>query len=453
MRDIAVTLAIFGSLPIILWRPWIGILVWSWLGFMNPHRLAWGFSTTLPFAMAVALTTMLALMLSKEEKKVPWTREIVLMLMFLAWMVVTTVFAMYPDLALEQLIKVAKIFLMIFVATILINSEERLKALVWVIALSLGFYGVKGGIFTLVTGGGYAVRGPAGTFIDGNNEIGLALVMTVPLLYFLSRHAAKKALRVPMLVAAVLSTFAALGTQSRGALLGVAAMSTFLWLKSRSKVLTGVLILLFAVVMLPLMPETWWARMSTINTYEQDASAVGRLNAWAMAFNLAMHRPTGGGFDCFLGPTFWMYAPDPNDVHDSHSIYFQVMGHQGFIGLAMFLLLICFTWFSASSIMRVAKRDKSTAWLRDLMAMVQVSMIAYLSAGAFLGLAYFDYFYNLVLIVAVAKVVVARSATTSPQTRQGVQDTPKRGVSDAPGLPKPQASASKTIAGAPSAVR
>jgi hypothetical protein len=71
MRDIVVTLAVFGSLPFIIKRPWIGILVWSWLGFMNPHRLAWGFATTLPFAMAVAITTILAMLLSKEEKKIP----------------------------------------------------------------------------------------------------------------------------------------------------------------------------------------------------------------------------------------------------------------------------------------------------------------------------------------------------------------------------------------------
>ena len=115
---------------------------------MNPHRLAWGFSTTLPFAMIVALTTMVAMLMSKEEKKIPWTREMVLMLMFWAWMLVTTSAAMYPELAWEQLIKVSKIFLMIFVAAMLINTPERLKALVWVIALSIGFYGVKGGIFT-----------------------------------------------------------------------------------------------------------------------------------------------------------------------------------------------------------------------------------------------------------------------------------------------------------------
>ena len=66
--------------------------------------------------------------------------------------------------------------------------------------------------------------------------------MTVPLLFFLSRHAPKKYLRLGMLAAAVLTAFAALGTQSRGALLGIGAMTAFLWLKSRSKILTGILI-------------------------------------------------------------------------------------------------------------------------------------------------------------------------------------------------------------------
>jgi len=136
MRDIVVTLAVFGSLPFIIKRPWIGILVWSWLGFMNPHRLAWGFATTLPFAMAVAITTIMAMLASKEEKKIPWTREMITLLMFWLWTLVTTMNSLFPELAWDQLIKVSKIFLMIFVTTMLINTAYRLKALVWVIALS-----------------------------------------------------------------------------------------------------------------------------------------------------------------------------------------------------------------------------------------------------------------------------------------------------------------------------
>ena len=386
---------------------------------MNPHRLAWGFSTTLPFAMIVAVTTMAAMLMSKEDKKLLWTREIGLMLVFLAWMVITTMNSMYPELAWEQLIKVAKIFLMIVVAAILINNAERLQALVLVIALSIGFYGVKGGIFTATTGGGYAVRGPSGTFIDGNNEIGLALAMTIPLLYFLVRHAKQKYLRPFFIAATGLTAIAALGTQSRGALLGLGAMTAFLWIKSRSKFMTAIVIVAAVAVALPMMPEEWYARMSTIQSYDQDASAQGRINAWTMAFNLALHQITGGGFDCFQEATFLMYAPNPSDVHDSHSIFFQVMGHHGFIGLAMFLGLIAFTWLSASSVIRATKRDRATWWLRDLMAMVQVSLVAYVTAGAFLGLAYFDYFYNLLLIVAVARVLVARNAAAATAVRDG----------------------------------
>ena len=406
MRDIAVTLAVFGALPFILWRPWIGILVWTWLGFMNPHRLAWGFSVTMPFAMIVAVTTLVAMVMSREEKKIPWTRELVLMAVLWAWMLVTTLMALYPVLAWEQLEKVSKIFLMIYVAAMLINTRERLIALVWVIALSLGFYGVKGGIFTITTGGAYQVRGPAGSFISENNEIGLALAMTVPFLFFLGRHAPKKYLSPWMLAAAVLTAFAALGTQSRGALLGLGAMTVFLWLKSRSKILTGILIALFVAIALPMLPESWHERMESIKDYEQDASALGRINAWWMAFNLATHRLTGGGFSSFQPASFWQYAPEPDRVHDSHSIYFQMLGHHGFIGLALFLLLLFFTWITASSIIRAAKRNKATIWLRDLMAAVQVSLIAYMSTGAFLGLAYFDYFYNLVLIVVIGKLVL-----------------------------------------------
>ena len=99
MRDIIVTLAVFGTLPFIFWRPWIGILVWCWLGYMNPHRLAWGFSTSMPFALIVALVTFTAIAISREKKEFIWTRETKLLLIFTAWMFISTLLAMYSELA------------------------------------------------------------------------------------------------------------------------------------------------------------------------------------------------------------------------------------------------------------------------------------------------------------------------------------------------------------------
>jgi probable O-glycosylation ligase (exosortase A-associated) len=408
MRDIVVTLAVFGALPFILKRPWIGILVWTWLGFMNPHRMAWGFSTTMPFAYIVALTTLIALLFSKEQKRLPWERETVVLAFFIVWMLITTSFAVYPQLAWAQFEKVAKIQLMIFVAMMLITTPERLKYLVWTIALSLAFYGVKGGIFTIVHGGVYRVQGPPGSFIGGNNEIGLALAMTVPLLYFLARSLHNRWLTIAAYAAMVLTAVAAIGTQSRGALLGMAAMGLVFWVNAKNKFLVTVLGCLAVLLIVQIMPDAWYARMHTIQHYEHDGSALGRLNAWAMAFNLASSRLLGGGFESFRRDMFRIYAPEPLMVHDAHSIYFEVLGEHGFPGLALFLLLIIFAWRSASTIKKALRKAPHEGMMTDLVSMVQVSLVAYLIAGAFLGMAYFDYFYNLVLILVVAKSMLRR---------------------------------------------
>ena len=431
MRDIAITLAVFGALPFILKRPWIGILVWTWLGFMNPHRLAWGFSVSMPFAQIVALCTLVGLLFSKEVKKVPWERETVVLLLFLLWMVFTTFFAVYPSVAWLQLDKVTKILLMIFVAMMVINSPYRVKWLVAVIALSIGFYGVKGGIFTIMHGGVHRVQGPPGSFITGNNEMGLALAMTVPLLYYCARMIDYKSVRLFFYSAAVLTALGAIGTQSRGALLGMGAMGAMLWLKSRQKFMVTVLGGIAVVVVLQIMPQAWYDRMNTIQTYEEDGSALGRINAWGMAFNLARQRFVGGGFETFRPEMFRLYAPEPDQVHDVHSIYFEVLGEHGFLGLALFLLLIIMTWRSATQVRRRAAKLPELYWMRDLGAMIQVSLTAYLAAGTFLGMAYFDYFYNLLLIVVACKVILRKAG----QLPAGSAASPvEAGAAQAPAL-------------------
>jgi probable O-glycosylation ligase (exosortase A-associated) len=406
MRDVVLTLVIFGTLPFILWRPHIGVLVWTWIGFMNPHRLTWGFAYDMPFAMIVALVTLVSLLISREPKKIPWTRESIVLLIFLFWILLTTIQAMYPWLAWPHFNQIWKIQLMVFVTMILMQSKQRINQLVWVIAMSIGFYGVKGGIFTIVHGGVYHVRGPEGSFIGGDNEMGLALIMTIPLLRYLQLTTRSMWVRSFLAVAMVLCAAATVGSQSRGALLGLVAMGTFLWLKSRNKVFTAALGVVAIGLVLSVMPQQWYDRMSTIQNYDQDQSAMGRINAWKMAFNMAKNRPLGGGLESFQDYSFAIYAPNPDDVHASHSIYFEVLGEHGFVGLGLFLMLGLMTWRTASWVIGRARRDREKRWAADLAAMVQVSLVGYASAGAFLGLAYFDYYYTLIALVILCKTVL-----------------------------------------------
>lgn len=311
---------------------------------------------------------------------------------------------------------------MTYVTMMLINSRWRIQLLVVVIVFSLGFYGVKGGIFTIMTGGGNHVRGPNGTFIGGNNEIGLALIMTIPLMRYLQIQIQNKLGKLMMLAAILLTVIAIFGTQSRGDLLGLAMMGLFLILKSPKKM--GFLIMLIIAIPLALkfMPQEWYQRMDSITHYQEDASAQGRINAWHFAVNLANHRPViGGGFEAFRQPWFRLYAPEPENVHDAHSIYFEVLGEQGYVGLFIFLSLAWFTWNRASQIIKKTKRNLDWKWTADLAAMIQVSMIGYFSAGAFLGLANFDLYYGLIALVVVTYVLVEKEMTVK-ETQESLSD-------------------------------
>ena len=158
--------------------------------------------------------------------------------------------------------------------------------------------------------------------------------------------------------------------------------------------------LLLAPVGLLLMPQEWYDRMATMGNYQEDKSAMGRINAWSFAINAAKARPlVGVGFDGFTPEAFQLWAPDPEDFHDAHSIYFEVLGEQGFPGLFLFLLILWLSWRNAGRVLRLARGDPQWSWAYDLAAMIQVSLIAYMVGGAFLGLAYWDMPYTLAAIV------------------------------------------------------
>lgn len=406
MRDLFVASVVFGSLPFALKRPLWGILVLAWLGYMNPHRLCYGFMLTFPVVQVVAIATLLGMLMSKEVKRMVWSREIVTLLILVIWMGITTTQALFPELAVPEYMKIIKIQILTFMTLLLLTSKEKVNLFVWALVLSLGFYGLKGGIFTVAHGGIYRVEGPAGTFIGGNNELALALTMTIPMMRYLHVQTQHRLARVALLALMILTALAAIGSQSRGALLALSLTGTAFWLKGKNKISTGFLIAATASILAIIMPESWYHRMNTIGTYEQDESAMGRINAWWVAWRMAKDRFFGGGFESFQEATFARYAPDPEAVHDVHSIYFEMMGEHGFIGLLLFLALLGLTWFKCRALIRYAKGKSEHAWARDLAAMIQVTLVAYMVGGAFLGLAYFDYFYHLVALAVVADYVV-----------------------------------------------
>ncbi|HQU16086.1 MAG: putative O-glycosylation ligase, exosortase A system-associated [Chromatiales bacterium 21-64-14] len=415
MRGVAVAIIIFGSLPFILVRPWIGILMWSWIGYMNPHRLTWGFAYNYPFAMIVGVTTLAALVISREPKRLPWNGLMIMLVVFNVWVIFTSLFMLNPVAGWIEWEKVAKVQLMTFVTIMLMQDRKRLHALVWVIACSVGFFGVKGGLFTILTGGQYMVLGPPHSFMPGNTEIGLALSMTLPLFRYLQLNTESKWVRRGLGVAMALTGVAIVGTYSRGAFLAGGAMGFMLWAKSRKRALIGIGLILVVSTMYHFMPKQYFHKMDTIETYHKDRSALGRINAWWFAFHLANARPiVGGGFEAFTRPLFKKYAPEPDNYHDSHSIYFEMLGEHGYPGLMIFLTIGIMAWRYGSRTVRECRDRPDLKWASDMAAMVQVSLVAYAVGGAFLGLSYFDLAWHLVAIQILLQVLVQRHLAEAP---------------------------------------
>lgn len=306
--------------------------------------------------------------------------------------------------------RVEKIDFMVLVTLVLLHTKRHIVIFTWVIVGSIGFFGVKGGLFTIATGGSYRVWGPPNTFIEGNNELALALILIIPLFRFLQLQVQSKWWSRAISAAMVLCAAAALGSHSRGALLAIVGMAVALWWYGGRKIGFLIIIAICGIATVGLMSEEWFARMDTISEYQNDASAMGRINAWWMAWNLATDHFFGGGFAIYNAMTFALYAPDAEDIHAAHSIYFQVLGEHGFVGLFLFLLMWVLVWIDASRLRIEGKRLPETLWISHLGAMCQVSLIGYAIGGAFLSLAYFDLPYDILILVVLARRWINRKS-------------------------------------------
>lgn len=413
MRDLLVVLIFAVGTVAALKRPYYGALLWVWLGLMNPHRLTWGFAYALPLAQVAALVTLLGMLMKSKEIRWPGGGPLTMLILLTLWMGMTTLMAILVEPSFERYVFILKIIFMTFLIATIVRTREEIIGLLWVIVASMGFYGVKGGIFTILSGGSHRVWGPPDSVIEGNNELAVALIMIVPLLFYLSRHVSiglpgflaaesrQKKIKLALVGAMGLCAIAAIGSQSRGALLAISAMLAVLWWRSDKKMPLTIMFVLLIPFVLMLMPESWYSRMETIRTYEQDASAMGRINAWTMAWNIAADRITGAGFATAARVIYELYAPDPNIVLVAHSIYFQVLGEHGFIGLLLYLSMWISTYAMAGRIVGQASAVPDLEWAASLASMMRVSLIGFAVGGAFLSLAYWDMPFYLMVVVVV----------------------------------------------------
>jgi probable O-glycosylation ligase (exosortase A-associated) len=408
MRGDLLLLVIVAALAMTLRFPFLGILLWSWYALQSPHQEAYGFVQTAPLNLVIALVTVTAWMLSRERKAPPVGLIFWLLIIFLVWITINSFLAFNPDYSWPFWSRTWKIFAWAILVATMATSRNRIYAITWISVISLFYFGVKGGLFTLVTGGSYVVQGPPGTIIADNNQLAVAMLMTLPLANFLRSQVRSKPVQYILLAGILLTCVAIIGTYSRGAMVGMVALGAFMLLRLRNRLQYLAMGSVVAAFILMFMPQRFFVRMHTIGSAGQDESFQGRLDAWNVAFQYARdHFPFGAGL---YGPQqvslFHYYLPGVS-VHAAHSIYFQVLGENGFVGLTIYILILITAFAKCSSILGAARKLPGQRWAADFVVAIQSSLFVFCVSGALLSMAYYDLFlFEVALLLPLGELIL-----------------------------------------------
>jgi probable O-glycosylation ligase (exosortase A-associated) len=441
-RDAIVIAIIWLSAPVALFNAYFGVLMWAWIAYFNPHRYAWGairHGFFLQPALIIAVPTLVGTLFAPKNTRI-FVRETVLLAALWFWFAFTTFyisfvpeFAGHVSDANAHLQEVSKILLMgTFLTILLVNSRAKLRILVLVILASFGLKALFAAVFYLKTGGEMQVWGPEGSFIYDNNDFALAMNMTIPMFFFMARAESKLWMRVGLRLLMLCAVICVIGTYSRGGLVGLAAITLVLVAKSRQKIFGMVLVCTALLCIVTYTSLKWQKRMTDFLQGQLDQSANSRLVAWGGGWNLAMEYPlTGGGFDVYTDAgIFPSFVPRnlrgklygiSGGLHSSHSVYFELLGEQGFVGLGLFILLIISCYGTLRRLRKESRAHSILDWVEPYTHMFEVTILAFLVNGITLGRAYFDFLYQIVALVIVLKILAARDLQSGEPETQPVE--------------------------------
>jgi probable O-glycosylation ligase (exosortase A-associated) len=386
--------------------PLIGAITYVWLSTAHPQTGNTGF-----FAWQWPLITITVFFASYlvQRHKVFSLRSSVFSYIFLfyCWTTLTSFFALAPEVGWGLWWDFTRLIVTVLLIGGTISNRRDLNLVVWAMLAGVASIMASGLIQVALSGGRSAVQGVQGSEFFGTNEVArLFGVAGLPYALFLSFHAQHPLLRKICRAIFVGCIIAIVGTFSRGAFIALAATFLFWALISRRRWMlvaqASALVVIVAVLFTDRAADAFLSRMQTIQDYQNDGSFQGRLFAWDFALRTVAQRPiTGGGFGVFRLDENPQNTSGEGSWRDAHSVYFETLGEHGYVGLALYLLVVIGAFLKASAIKRQCKGNPALYWERDLAIAVQLSLVFHLVGGLTISATYVQYTYFTLMIVAV----------------------------------------------------
>jgi probable O-glycosylation ligase (exosortase A-associated) len=419
MRDIFFIAFLCAILVMAVRRPFLFILTFCYVDIVAPQRLSHSLLASVPLSMVVFGFAVLSWLVADRKQGMRFDHLQLVLIALLGYCAVTTFTADFPLDAQAKWEWVWKALLWSIFLPLTLTSRLRIEALALTLVLSAGTLAIAGGLKTVMGGSGY---GTLQLLLDDNSGLfegsifSTVAIAIIPLILWLARHGTIFPSSRFVWAFALALVFACLmipiGTQARTGLV-CAALLALLGLrdsKHRMAYLGGIGAL--SLIALPLVPAAFSARMDTITNWQSDESASTRVAVWSWTWNYALDNPFGGGFDMYRanelqvnkvvtdqagGTTTREIIPYTDRGRAFHNSYFEMLGEQGFPGLALWLYL------QIACLIRMEKLRRSyrgatgeTAWVRPLATALQGGHLVYLLGAMFVGIAFQPFIYMLI---------------------------------------------------------
>lgn len=410
MRDLLLIAFIGGTLLTTVRYPFAALLLWGWFTLATPQQAAY-LASQLPLNMIIAGVTFVALFFHGEFSKLKLTGLSWLIVGFGIWIGVSQEFSLWSSYSAEPSDRFIKILIFVFLCAATVTSRLRFHALLWLLVLVMGFYGAKGGMFTILTFGQAHYYGLDQTILYDNNHMGIALAVSLPLFIYLAHQAANPWVRMGMWMVTGLSIVAIVGTQSRGAFLSLIAFGGLMWLRSSHKLLGVVAAVTVAIIGYQFfLPDHYKERMATITTANEDASFTGRTDAWTINWRLAKENPlTGAGMRVPYTPRVAATVSN-KQPRAAHSIYFEVLGGTGFVGLFLYVSMLAYGVLTARKAERIYAGSAPGSWRSPFARYAQMSLIIFGVGGASVSMEMWEgYLIIIALISSLARIDINAS--------------------------------------------
>jgi putative inorganic carbon (hco3(-)) transporter len=379
--------------------PFILTLGYVWVDTFRPHLVAYTALQNIPVSMVMGVAALGSYFLLDRRHPPRLNAGIVFTVLLAIWVTLTTTWAASPDDAWPKWDWAFKTVAFSAFVPFVIRSRNQIEAFLAVYVFAFAAHILPYGIKAVLGGTGYGrtlglIQSNSG--IAESSTLAAIAASTIPLLLFLKNHGSFipknrfTALVYWGLCGACVA--ATVGTYARTGVIGLAVVGIAIWLKSKHKVALALAGMLALGVGLQLTSDTWMDRMSTIKNYNSENSALGRIRVWEWTIDYVKEHPLGGGFNVYVVNSITLPTQDGSDLEVKgkafHSIYFEVLGEHGFVGLFLFLGIAALSFRYLWKAARAGREYQELQWTAALASALMVSLVALMACGAFIGIAF-----------------------------------------------------------------